>query len=228
MTLTDIFLVAHIAVFAVWFGTDVATFTLSRKVVDPGIDVPGRLVLARAMLGIEILARLCLPTMLALGLSLWIETGLADVDPSARGVWLAGIWIVVAAWVGLVWAIHLQDSGELAGRLAQVDLAVRSVVCIALWGTAIVSLVGGSGPFDQKWLAAKVLAFALIMTCGIAIRFILRPFSVAFGELVAQGSTPDRERAMTSAIQIAQPFVAVIWLSLLTSLVLAVVQPWVG
>jgi len=228
VTLNDVFLVAHIAVFAVWFGTDVATFSLSRRVVDPKMDVSSRLVIARAMLSIEIIARLCLPTTLALGLSLWISGGFADVDPSSQGVILVAIWIVVALWVGLVWAIHRQEDGELATRLASTDLGFRSLVCAALFATAIVSLVGDGGPFLQTWLAAKVVAFAVIMSCGIAIRFILKPFSVAFAALVSGGSTPERETSMTSAIQLAQPFVAVIWLALLTATALAVIQPSVG
>lgn len=228
MTLTDVLLVAHIAVFAIWFGTDVATFSLSRRVVDPTMDVSSRLVIARAMISIEVIARLCLPATLALGLSLWISGGFADVDPSSRGVLLIAIWVVIALWVGLVWAIHRQESGELATRLATIDLVVRALVCAALFVAAIASLVGDAGPFLQSWLAAKVVAFAVIMSCGIAIRFILKPFSVAFAALVSGGSTPEREKSMTSAIQLAQPFVAVIWLSLLTATALAVIQPSFG
>jgi hypothetical protein len=228
VTLTDVFLVAHIAVFAIWFGTDVATFSLSRRVVDPTMDVSSRLVIARAMISIEVIARLCLPTTLALGLSLWISAGLADVDPSSQGGLLVAIWIAIALWVGLVWAIHRQEGGELATRLASIDLVVRTLVCAVLFVAAIVSLVGDGGPFLQSWLAVKVVAFALIMSCGIAIRFILKPFSVAFAALVSGGSTPEREKSMTSAIQLAQPFVAVIWLSLLTATALAVIQPSFG
>ena len=40
-------LIRHVVVFALWFGTDLATFTLSRRVVRP--DQPARAELAGAM-----------------------------------------------------------------------------------------------------------------------------------------------------------------------------------
>ena len=228
MTFYEFLKVAHVVVFAVWFGTDLATFHLSRKVIDRSIEVPTRRVLAGAMLGVEVLARLCLPTMLALGLSLAIEGGYVG----AASAWIAVIWVVTAGWVAMVWTIHLQShrgqGGELAGRLAHVDLALRSLVCLGLWVAAVWSLAVDDGPFASSWLAAKVLLFALIMTCGIAIRFLLRPFSAAFGRLVSDGSNDETESTMAAAIRRAQPLVAVIWFSLLSATVIGVLQrlPW--
>lgn len=228
MNLYESLKVAHVVVFAVWFGTDLATFYLSRKVVDASIEVPARRVVATAMLGVEILARLCLPTMLALGLSLSIEGGHLNLD---RG-WIAAIWVATAGWVTMVWTIHLQShrgqGGELAGRLALVDLGLRSVICASLWITAIWSLSVDDGPFTPPWLAAKVLLFAVIITCGIAIRFLLRPFAAAFGRLVADGSNDATESAMSLAIRRAQPLVGAIWFCLLGATVLGVLQrlPW--
>ena len=228
MTRYDVFHVAHIVVFAVWFGTDLATFQLSRKVLDRTLEVSTRRVIATAMLGIEILARLCLPAMLALGLSLSIEGGSLDIATS----WLIVVWAVTAGWVGLVWTIHLQShrgtGGELAGHLALIDLAVRSVVCLAVWVGGVWSLIADDGPFAGRWLGAKVTLFALIMTCGIAIRFALKPFSAAFGRLVADGSSPEREDAMALAIRRAQPLVGIIWVCLVSATIVGVLQrlPW--
>lgn len=222
MTLAQLAKIAHISVFAVWFGTDLATFYLSRRVVDPSIEIPTRTVLARSMMGIEVLARLCLPTMLALGLTLSIEGGSLDVP---RG-WLGAIWVLWVAWVGVVWTIH-QRSGELAARLAAGDLAFRSVVCGVLWVTGVLSAFG-DGPFIPQSLGAKVTLFALIMTCGIVIRVLLRPFGPAFAALATDGPDPDHEAVMAASIRRAQPFVGLIWVSLLLATTLAVVKevPW--
>jgi len=224
LDLRDLFLVGHVVIFAVWFGTDLATFYLSRRVVDSALPIDSRLVLAKAMLGIEIIARLCLPTMLALGLSLSLDSGYLTVGSLEPNAAIAIIWVVVALWVGVVWTIHRSGGGELAGRLAQGDLVFRGLVCAGLWVSAIVSLVADDGPFAFNWLAVKVLLFALIMTCGITIRFLLRPFSAAFGELVSLGSSPEREATMGLAIRRAQPLVGVIWLSLLAATALGVLQ----
>lgn len=225
MTQQQLFLVGHVVVFGVWFGTDIATFTLSRRVLDLQVDLVARRGLAGAMTSIEVIARLCLPTMLALGLSLSIGAGLLDVPDG----WIAIIWILTAAWLWLIWSVHrASGASELSSRLAMVDLVIRSVLCAGLWVLGVVSLATGSGPFLGDWLGVKVLLFALIMTCGIAIRFQLRPFAAAFGALVTQGSTPERESALAAPLRRAQPLVGVIWGSLLFATVLGVIRmlPW--
>ena len=228
LALRDGLIVGHLVVMAVWFGTDIATFSLSRRVVDADLPVESRLVLAKAMVGIEIAARLCLPTMLALGLSLSIEGGYLSFGDSpmtdgTRSALLFVIWLVVAAWVVLVWTIH-RTGGELAGSLAKGDLMFRTLVCLALWISGLASLASHDGPFIGNWLIAKVLLFALIMTCGIVIRFLLTPFSAAFGQIAASGSSPDQEAILVRAIRRAQPLVGIIWLSILCSIALGALQ----
>lgn len=223
MSLYQFLLVSHIAVFGVWFGTDLATFFLSHRVLDPALGVDTRRVLATSMLGVEVLARLSLPVMLALGLGLSIESGLLDLQRA----WIPLFGLLALGWVTMVWTIHRSGGGELGTQLANVDLWVRAVVCAGLWVTGVWSAVG-TGPFLSQWLGAKVVLFALIMSCGIAIRFMLRPFAPAFAALVADGPTPERERAMAVPIRRARPLVMVIWASLLSATALAVTQnvPW--
>ncbi len=225
MTWPQFVLLSHIVVFGIWFGTDVATFTLSRRVLDPALDVIARRGLAGAMTSIEVIARLCLPTMLALGLTLSIESGLLDLG---RG-WLVPIWLVAAGWVALVWTVHRSSgASELDSRLAMIDLVLRSTICVALWVTGIWSLASTSGPFLTDSLAVKVVLFAVIMTSGITIRVLLRPFATAFGAIVTQGSTPEREQALGASLRRAQPLVGVIWVSLLAAAALGVTGalPW--
>ena len=44
-------LILHILVFGAWLGTDLATFYLSRRVLEVGPDLPTRAYLAKVMLG---------------------------------------------------------------------------------------------------------------------------------------------------------------------------------
>jgi hypothetical protein len=223
MSLYQFLLVSHIAVFGVWFGTDLATFHLSHRVLDPALSVDVRRTLASSMLGIEVLARLALPTMLALGLGLSIESGRLDL-PRA---WVPLFGLLALCWVTLVWAIHTNGGDEFGRQMANADLVVRIGVCAALWVTGAWSAVG-DGPFLGEWLGAKVTLFALIMTCGIAIRFLLRPFGPAFVALVRDGSSAEREERVARPIRRARPVVVVIWCSLLSATALAVTQsvPW--
>lgn len=225
MSSSQLLLIGHLLVFGAWFGTDIATFILSRRVLDRSAELAARTALASAMTSIEVIARLCLPTMLGFGLALSIERGFIDVDR----VWVVPLWVLIAVWVGLVWVVHRGSHGaELASRLAMVDLALRSIICAALWIAGVWSLLSDTGPILTDSLAAKVVLFAVIMTCGITIRFQLRPFAAAFGDLIQNGSTPEREAALSAALRRAQPLVGVIWVSLIAAAALGVTGalPW--
>lgn len=225
MTLRDVLLLGHIVVFGIWLGTDIATFLLSRKVLDPRVELSSRRALAGAMTGIEVIARLSLPTMLALGVALAVNNGAFDLP-----LWtIGGVFVPTVLWLALIWKVHVSSGdAELASSLAMVDLVVRSVVCLGLWVAAVVSLAGSDGPIYADYLSGKVLLFAVIMTSGIAIRFALRPFAAAFGDLVANGSNDQREARLGASLRVAQPLVGVIWLCLVGASLLAVVKalPW--
>jgi hypothetical protein len=223
VSLASWLLVAHLLVFGIWLGTDLATFHLSRKVTDTSLAIPTRTTLAGSMMGVEVMARLSLPTMLGLGLALSIETGWWD-EP--RGL-VPVVLLAALAWAGLVWAIHVAGDAAATARLVAVDLVVRVAVCAVLWVVGLWSAFG-DGPFAAHWLGAKVALFALIMTSGIAIRVVLRPFGPAFAELVHAGGGAGQEATMTASVARARPFVVVIWGSLVGSVILAVARtvPW--
>ena len=207
-------LVAHIVVFAAWFGTDLATFTLSRRVVSSSTAPASRAAIAGAMMSVEIFARLCLPLAFGTGVLTAEERGWIDWG------WVAGaIGVIAPLWSFAVWLIHRGST-----FLARVDLWWRSAVAVGVWIAAIASLVNDD-PIGVRWLAVKLVCFAVIITSGIVIRFILRPFSVAFAQILAEGSTPEREAIVAGSIRRAQPFVVVIWASLLVAAAMAVAQP---
>ncbi|MBU3717278.1 MAG: hypothetical protein FGM45_03115 [Actinobacteria bacterium] len=207
-------LIAHVVVFAAWFGTDLATFTLSRRVVSSSTAPASRAAIAGAMMSVEIFARLCLPLAFGTGVLTAEERGWIDWG------WVAGaIGVVAPLWSIAVWLIHRGST-----LLARVDLWWRSIVAVGVWVAAISSLASDD-PIGVRWLAVKLVCFAVIITSGIVIRFVLRPFSVAFGQILAEGSTPEREAIVAGSIQRAQPFVIVIWASLLVAAAMAVAQP---
>lgn len=219
--MTDGLLILHILVFAAWFGTDLATFHLSRQVLDRSTEVPTRARLARAMLGVEVVARLCLPATLALGLGLAIDLGYLAADD-----WVVyPILVIGAAWIAMVWTIHRTGgTGGASVALTKVDLAWRSVVCVTVL-VAGFSTVANGEPFTVQWLGIKVIAFGVIMAIGIRVRFLLKPFSVAFADLVAHGSTPEGEDAVQHALRRAHPYVIGIWAMLALAVAMAVIKP---
>jgi hypothetical protein len=218
---TDTVLILHILVFGAWLGTDLATFYLSRRVLDTGTEVPTRAHLAKVMLGVEVIARLCLPTTLVLGLTLSIDLGYLAVAQW----WILPVWLLGGLWVAMVWAIHRDGgTGGPAVALTGLDLWVRSAVCLAVLAAGVVTVVDGE-PFSVLWLGIKLLAFGTIMAIGIRVRFLLRPFSAAFGRLVVEGSSPEREAAVRVALRRAHPYVIGIWAMLALAVSMAVVRP---
>lgn len=207
-------LIAHIIVFATWFGSDLATFTLSRRVVSSSTAPVSRAAIAGAMMSVEIFARLCLPLAFGTGVLTAEERGWIDWG------WVAAVIGVVAPlWSIAVWLIHRGST-----MLARVDLWWRSAVAVGVWVAALASLVSDV-PIGVRWLAVKLVCFAVIITSGIVIRLILRPFSVAFGQILSDGSTPEREAIVARSIRRAQPFVVVIWASLLVAAAMSIAQP---
>ena len=207
-------LIAHVVVFAAWFGTDLATFTLSRRVVSSSTAPASRAAIAGAMMSVEIFARLCLPLAFGTGVLAAEERGWIDWG------WVAGaIGVVAPLWSVAVWLIHRGST-----VLARADLWWRSLVAVGIWVAAMSSLASDD-PIGVRWLAIKLVCFAVVITSGIVIRFILRPFAVAFGQILAEGSTPEREAIVAGSIRRAQPFVVVIWASLLVAAAMAVAQP---
>jgi len=207
-------LIAHIIVFATWFGSDLATFTLSRRVVSSSTAPVSRAAIAGAMMSVEIFARLCLPLAFGTGVLTAEERGWID-----WGWVTAVIGVVAPLWSIAVWLIHRGST-----MLARVDLWWRSAVAVGVWVAALASLVSDV-PIGVRWLAVKLVCFAVIITSGIVIRLILRPFSVAFGQILSDGSTPEREAIVARSIRRAQPFVVVIWASLLVAAAMSIAQP---
>lgn len=219
--MTDAVLILHILVFGAWLGTDLATFYLSRRVLDTDPELPTRAHLAKVMLGVEVIARLCLPTTLVLGLTLAIDLGYLSVDQW----WILPIWLLGGLWVAMVWAIHRDGgSGGPAVALTGLDLWVRSAVCLVVLASGLVTVIGGE-PFSVLWLGIKLLAFGTIMAIGIRVRFLLRPFSAAFGDLMTNGSSPEREAAVRVSLRRAYPYVITIWAMLSLAVAMAVVRP---
>lgn len=137
-------------------------------------------------------------------------------------------WLGAAVWLALVVGDHVLHEPRAQRIVKQLDLLARSTAVLGLAAAAIYALAVEE-PFgatsNPKWLAAKVLLYALAIGCGIAIRFKLRPFGGAFGAMMASGTTPAGEVVMRRAVNGSIPLVATIWLCVLAAAALGVFKP---
>ena len=74
--------------------------------------------------------------------------------------------------------------------------------------------LAGTGWVTAQWMAWKMLVFAALVACGLLIRVKLKPFVVAFGQMMAGGASPEINAAMSASLQRVRPWVWLIWLGL--------------
>lgn len=222
----DAAILLHLLLLTYWLGADLGVFYSSRYVLRPDLSAESRTTALKIMSWLDVTPRVCLVLFLPSGVSLM---ALDDYGRDLFAGWpLVLVWVAGLAWLGLVLADHVLHDSPLHALVRRLDLAVRFAVVAGLLGSAAYALVAAE-PFgvetNPKWLGAKVGLYGLAIAAGIAIRFQLRPFGPAFGELVTTGSTPSVESRLRGAIVGSQPYVAAIWLCVVGAAVLGVVKP---
>jgi hypothetical protein len=219
-------LLLHLLLLTYWLGADLGVFYSSRYVLRADLPPGSRAVALKIMAWLDVTPRVCLVLFLPSGVTLM---ALDDYGRDIFGGWpVVAIWVAGLAWLSLVVADHVMHDSPLHATVRKLDLVVRFGLVLGLLGSAVYAMTNAH-PFgvdtNPKWLGGKVALYALAIACGIAIRFRLRPFSPAFGKLMAEGSSPDVERDVRGAIVGSQPFVAGIWLCVLGAAVLGVFKP---
>ena len=97
---------------------------------------------------------------------------------------------------------------------------VRYGLALALLALALTQ------PDWPLWLRFKLGLFAGVIGCGLLIRFqLIRHFTV-WGEVLAQGSTPEREASLRATYRRATSILGCLWLQVFVIAVLAVVRPF--
>ena len=118
-------------------------------------------------------------------------------------------WLVVMVWVALVAAIH-SSVGQRFPSLTQWDLRLRFALVGGLLGVGGYALTAGL----PGWLALKITIFATLVACGIAVRFALKPFAMAYVGMVTDGPSDERNAAMITHMSVVRRYVWVIWVGL--------------
>lgn len=199
----------HLLGFVYWLGGDLGTFFASRFVVRSDLGVEARAIALKIMLGCDQGPKTCMPLMFPLGLQLSQSMGLTALPPWV----LALVWVLAVVWSINVQFLYFSDNVSLKQRIAQFDFALRLLVI----GLIVVYAVSGlfyPEWIRGEWLATKMLIFAALVACGLFIRVRLKPFVVAFTEMMASGPTPEVNQQMQASLSRVRPFVYVIWLGL--------------
>ncbi|MEH6580322.1 MAG: hypothetical protein V7754_00195 [Halioglobus sp.] len=197
----------HILAFVYWLGGDLGTFIASRQVVNPELSPQSRHVALKIMLACDMGPKLAMPLILPLGFHL---AYLGESLPISA-LQLSLVWGIALYWFSVVLVLYLNEGKPFAAKLSQIDLYFRIVMAagLLLWGGY--ALVGDTA---TAWAAWKVIIFAAMVCCGIAIRINLKPFIPAFAVMMGQGASRETDEAMATSIGRCRPWVWCIWAGL--------------
>ena len=203
----------HILALVYWLGGDLGTYLSSKYVLDETLSVESRKTAFGILLACDMGPKLAMPTILGAGLHLThlLWGGVVAVQMVAIG------WILVAIWLGLIYAQHTQLATTWP-KLAQVDLFVRYAVIVAM----LALLVWGYQQSLPNWLLTKIVIYASLVACGIAVRYALKPFAMAYGRLIAEGASEEINQALRLHMAICRRYVWAIWIGLFVNTALGV------
>jgi hypothetical protein len=185
----------HIMLLVFWLGADIGVFISANVAKTTKYPVETRAALLSVGGIVDLFPRYCFALIFPSGLTLTDAMGLYAVPLWAMLLaWAAG-----AAWVAAIWFAHCSPQAGWIKPYMKVQFWGEAVAGTLLVVAALVSFATGE-PVAEKWLAAKILLLGCMFFVAMALEVVSRPFGAAFGEIAAQGSTPEREARARAAM----------------------------
>lgn len=222
LSLRELLVFLHVALFVLWLGPDFGVFLWSGKVADPQLSVGQRLAAARIMGRIDLIPRVAMSLMLTIGGVLSEYVGLEH--PAWQ---MAGIVLLGPVWLGLVVLTFLRQGTAAGVTLARIDVWFRwalmaGIVASVTWSTV-------TGRLDPApWVGWKLLIFAGLLLLGALLRLRIRPFLDGVRTLATSGPTTASDAAMRASLAETKVYVLAMWAGLLLAALLGVLQPGVS
>lgn len=185
----------HILLFVFWLGADVGVFVALLYVKNSALGFETRAAALEAAQIIDYFPRVCFALFLPIGLQLCNATGIYPITaPFLAGGWIAGI-----GWIAVIFIINANRGKPAADILGHIQIAFQAIIGLIFTAIGLNSLATDA-PIYQPWFAVKFLLFGLVYWTAIAIDLGFRPFLNPFLEIGQNGSTPEREEAVSRAV----------------------------
>lgn len=204
--------IVHVLLFLAWLGVDTAVFYTSFRLRRPNLSAETRLELTHVLVFLDRSPRIASLLMAPIAISLAFSghlglSGLTDGELNAI------FWPLVALMTAMSFALVRFEQETSAGRtgtpFVKAYTAVLTLIKIAIFAgfmsTGLLSLAGVDGLWNTHLIAWKAIVFALITLAGQWIEWGFRDFAPAFGDLIANGETPERLGRLDRAIKGAYP-----------------------
>jgi hypothetical protein len=212
--IASLFLLLHLLMFVYWLGGDLGAFYAASLVTDRSLSADARLTAAKILNEVDMAPSTCLILALPTGALL----------ASSRGWWPLGMgaaWLILVAslvWLALVWRQHRLHGSD--RWLRRIDLSIRWVLLLLLPAVGLAALTGVL-PLPL-FIALKLLILAGTIALGLAVRGVLGPYIIAYGELKKNGGSPAVDEGLHWSLSRAKPMVLAIWALLVAAAILGI------
>ena len=215
----------HILAMVYWLGGEWGVFQSSYNVINRELSLDERRRHMETAYRIDILARTGIIMLLPLGLHMGHYYGLV---PFLDGIALPIMWALCLTWLVLCWAAFFTRETDAGIALTKYDEVVRFVLIPAL---LIVSLLAffGRGPLDigagQFWYPAKMFTYGLLLVLGLALRLIMREWTILF-RVLAQGPDIAAQTQLEKSIGTGRIIAYCYWIGIATTAFFGAVKPF--
>ena len=159
---------------------------------------------------IDFLPRLCFALIFPVGLHLTNDLGLIKIDLT----YFFLSWFISFIWIFMIILIGKNEGKPIAEKLSKIQFWMEGLLGTFL---VIASIISYNNGLLEKWFSLKIFLFGLVFYAAMAIDICFRPFIRPFMEIGSNGSTPEREAAVSLAIN--KTLVAVFTLYVLIALI---------
>ena len=200
----------HIILFVFWLGGDIGVFLSAIYAKRSDLSFETRSTVMQLGLVIDFLPRLCFALIFPVGLHLTNDLGLIKIDLS----YFFLSWFISFVWISMIILIGKNEGKPIAEKLSKIQFWMEGLLGTFL---VIASIISYNNGLLEKWFSLKIFLFGLVFYAAMAIDICFRPFIRPFMEIGSDGSTPEREAAVSLAIN--KTLVAVFTLYVLIALI---------
>ncbi len=183
----------HLLLFVFWLGTDIGVFLAAKMSERDALSVETRATLMQLGMVLDRLPRTAVVLIVPTGLQLAVNLRMLDV-PSAV---MLLVWAVSAVWVAVLWSGFLNPHSAKEQRALKFNFIMHVIMVLAVLAYLIFLLLADTTPF---WLMIKIAMIGCIFVAGIVLDVMFKPAVAAFGEIVGEGATPERNERYSRAI----------------------------
>ena len=192
-SLYDLMLFLHVVLFVYWLGPDWGVYVMAPGIWNKEAEVSERRRWALTLVRLSQISRNSLILLIPVGVTLAYELGTTSLTVAA----VIGVWIVALSWVTVSVIMYHKRGTPLGDRMTQLDQGMRFIMIPGLIAVGLATLIWQS-PFDQNWIAVKLMVFGFLLFNSIQQRTIALKWVGALSQL--DKATSAEEKAQAEAV----------------------------